>query len=388
MNRVLLFLTILSSLLFAASCGRFTPGQPHVEEQPAAKPLPPPSIVPLEPLAEKPDLELQKQIAEIAENAEGAVGVGAVMLETGDSVWLNRKGQFASQSVYKLPIAMAVLRMVDEGKTRLDSDVIIRPGDYVRRGFHSPIRNLNPQGTVMPLNEVVRYSISESDGSASDVLLDLAGGPSAVQQYLSGIGIKDFIVADSEKSISKDWETQFRNWATPEDSINLLRTIQQNHAGLSQATTSLLLQFMTDSDTGHRRLKRGIPAGSSLAHKTGTGGTEAEIPKTKTDQPPPTPTAPTPTPKTRPTPKTAPDRDKRDNENGRVTSATNDIGIITLPDGRHILIAVYIQNSTADGWIREKVIADIAEAVCDRWYGSNENEINNLTRRTLGSNDR
>ena len=146
MNRVLLFLTISSSLLYAAACGQFTPGQPHVEEQPAVRPLPPPTIVPLESLAEKPDLELQKQIAEIAEDAEGMVGVGAVMLETGDSVWLNRKGQFASQSVYKLPIAMAVLRMVDEGKTRLDGDVIIRPDDYVRRGFHSPIRNLNPRG--------------------------------------------------------------------------------------------------------------------------------------------------------------------------------------------------------------------------------------------------
>ena len=219
----------------------------------------------------------------------------------------------------------------------------------------------------MPLNEVVRYSISESDGSASDVLLDLAGGPAAVQQYLSSIGIKDFTVADSEKSISKDWETQFRNWATPEDSINLLRTIQQNHAGLSQATTSLLLQFMTDSDTGHRRLKRGIPAGSTLAHKTGTGGTEAEIPKSNANVVRQTPT-PTPTPKPRPTPKLTPDRNKRDAESPRITDATNDIGIITLPDGRHIFIAVYIQNSTADTWTHERVIADIAKAVCDRWY--------------------
>ena len=232
---------------------------------------------------------------------------------------------------------------------------------------------------------MVRYSISESDGSASDVLLDLAGGPLAVQQYLSSVGIKDFIVADSEKLISKDWETQFRNWATPEDSINLLRTIQQNRAGLSQATNSLLLQFMTDSDTGHRRLKRGIPAGATLAHKTGTGGTEAEIPKSNANVVRQTPT-PTPTPKPRPTPKPTPDRDKRDTDDHRVTSATNDIGIITLPDGRHILIAVYIQNSTAGGWIRERVIADIAKAVCDKWFGViPQNQSNVATRSNATS---
>jgi beta-lactamase class A len=56
-----------------------------------------------------------------------------------------------------------------------------------------------------------------------------------------------------------------------------------------------------------------------------------------------------------------------DVETHEVTSATNDVGIVTLPDGRHIILAIYIQDSTADGPTREKVIADIAKAVCDRW---------------------
>jgi beta-lactamase class A len=43
------------------------------------------------------------------------------------------------------------------------------------------------------------------------------------------------------------------------------------------------------------------------------------------------------------------------------------VGIITLPDGRHIAIAVYIADSSADMWQREKVIADIAAAVCEKW---------------------
>jgi beta-lactamase class A len=84
---------------------------------------------------------------------------------------------------------------------------------------------------------------------------------------------------------------------------------------------------MTDAETGHRRLRRGLPTGATLAHKTGTGGVQ-----------------------------------------DGVTSATNDIGIITLPDGRHILIAVYIENSSADAWTRNQVMTDIAKAVCQRWY--------------------
>jgi len=126
---------------------------------------------------EKIDQDLERAIAEIAQAAKGKVGVGALMLETGDAAYLNRQEHFAMQSVYKLPIAMAAMHQVDTGAYKVDSDISITPADYVRRGFHSPIRNLNPQGTVMRLDDVLRYSISESDGSANDVMLNIAGGP-------------------------------------------------------------------------------------------------------------------------------------------------------------------------------------------------------------------
>jgi len=292
-------------------------------ERPAAPDHPP----------ERVDRELQNRLAEISQKARSRVGIGAVMLETGDSAWVEREGRFATQSVYKLPIAMAALRLVDSGRLRIDQQIQIAPEDYVRWGFQSPIRNQYPQGTYLPLGEIVRYSISESDGSASDVLLDLAGGPEKVQQYLGEIGIRDFIVADSTKAISKDWETQFRNWATPRASIDLLRAIIDRQAGLGEQTTNLLLGAMTEAHFGRRRLRRGLPKGAVLAHKTGTGGSQRGV-----------------------------------------TSVTADVGIITLPDNRRILIAVYIENSPAGAWERNQMMADVAKAVCEKWYSEPDKE--------------
>ncbi|MEO8573271.1 MAG: class A beta-lactamase [Pyrinomonadaceae bacterium] len=325
MLRLFLIVTLLTSFACTRADIGDHAGNPVLPISPTPTATALPTFTPT-PIPEKVDVQLQTQLTKVAKDAKGKVGVGAVFFETGQAAFLDRTGHYPMQSVYKLPIAMAVLKMVDEKKARIDQDVNITPDDFVRQGFHSPIRNTNPQGTVLPLSEVLRFSISESDGTASDVILDLAGGPDAVMSYLNGIGITDMIVAHSEKSISKDWETQYRNWSTPEASIELLRALYERRANLTEEMTNFALNLMTQTETGNLRIKRGLPEGAALAHKTGTGGIEKGI-----------------------------------------TGATNDIGIITLADGRHILLAVYVSDSPENGAVRQKVIADIARAVIERW---------------------
>src|SRR5207253_8196592 len=96
--------------------------------------------------------------------------------------------------------------------------------------------------------------------------------------------------------------------------------------GRSETSQSRVLKSMTEATPGPNRLKGLLPAGTIVAHKTGTSGTE----------------------------------------NG-VTAATNDIGIITLPNGRHFAIAVFVSDSPVDEATREGVIAKIAKAVWDKW---------------------
>ena len=270
------------------------------------------------------NLELRNQIEQIAAGAKGRVGVAAVVLETGATVSLNSHDRFPMQSVYKLPIGMAVVKQVDAGKTKLDQKVSVTKKDFVRAGQHSPIRDKYPNGTEITVNELLRYAISESDGTASDVLMKLAGGPGAIQAYLTELKITDLTVLNTEKEIGQDWETQYRNWASPEAAVALLRALHERR-GLSESAHDLLLKFMIESTPGPKRLKGLLPAGTIVAHKTGTSGTE----------------------------------------NG-ITAATNDIGIITLPNGKHLAIAVFVSDSPADEATREGVIAKIAKAIWEK----------------------
>ncbi len=271
------------------------------------------------------DAELQEQLEQIAAAARGKVGIAALALETGENVSLNPHDHFPMQSVYKLPIGMAVMRQVDAGKITLDQKVPVTRSDFVRQGQHSSVRDQYPKGVELSVSELLRFSISESDGTASDVLMKLAGGAEAIQTYLNDHGISEMVVANTEKEIGQDWQTQYRNWASPGAAVALLRALHERQ-GLSETSQTLLLKFLTESTPGPKRLKGLLPAGPIVAHKTGTSGTE----------------------------------------NG-VTAATNDIGIITLPHGRHFAIAVFVSDSPADEATREGVIAKVALAVWDKW---------------------
>jgi beta-lactamase class A len=246
------------------------------------------------------------------------------VIETGETIAsLNAQEHFPMQSVYKLPISMAVMKQVDAGTIKLDQKVAVTKSDFVRAGQHSPIRDQNPAGVDLSVRELIRFAISESDGTASDVLIKLAGGPEAIQSYVSGLGINEMIVANTEKEIGKDWETQYRNYATPDAAVVLLRALHEKR-GLSESSQVLLLNYMIESTPGAKRLKGLLPPGTIVAHKTGTSGTEKGI-----------------------------------------TAATNDIGIVTLPNGKHVAIAVFVSDSPAEEATREGVIAKIAKAVWD-----------------------
>ena len=268
---------------------------------------------------------LRKQIEQIAVAAKGRVGVAAEVLESGESVSVNLHEHFPMQSVYKLPIGMAVLAQVDNKKLTLEQRVRVDKSDYVRLGQHSPIRDKNPNGVELSLSDVLRFAVSESDGTASDVLLKFAG-VEVVSKYLNELGINEIVVADSEKEIGKDWETQYRNWSSPHGALQLLRSLHERR-GLSEQSQQLLLKLMTETPTGPKRLKGLLPPTAVVAHKTGTSGTNAS----------------------------------------GVGAATNDIGLITLPDGRHLAIAVFVSDAQADLETRERVIAQIAKAAWDEF---------------------
>lgn len=268
---------------------------------------------------------LRARLTQAAAPANGRVGAAVALLGTGEAVAVAGDERFPMQSVFKLPLAMTVLDAVDRRTLRLDQSVRVTPTDFVSNRQHSPIRDQNPKGVTLPLSELLRAAASESDGTAADVLLRLVGGPEAVTAYVRALGVNGLTVAVTEKDMGRDPEAQYRNWATPVGAVALLRALDEGRA-LSPESRQHLLRLLAETPTGPNRIRGRLPAETPVAHKTGSSRTV----------------------------------------NG-VTAATNDIGIITLPDGRRVAVAVFVSGSPADDATRERVIADVARAAYDFW---------------------
>jgi beta-lactamase class A len=267
---------------------------------------------------------LQQKIQSIAADAQGKVSVACALPNSNLNCDLNPHAHPPMQSVFKAPLALTTLHLIELGKFSLDQQIRFLPRDRILPHTYSPLQDKYPDANVdVPLRELLRLAASLSDNTAADIVMRVIGGPAVVDAYMKSLGIDGFHIEDDEHGLAQSVSTQYRNWFEPAGAVQFLQRIVSN-SPLTREHTQLLLDWLKDSPTGPHRIKGELPAGTIVMHKTGLSGSA----------------------------------------NG-LTYATNDIGLITLPDGRRLAIVVFVTNSKADDATRDAVIARIAKAAYD-----------------------
>ena len=302
---------------------------------------------------------LEEKIRTIAATAGGTVGVSVLHLESGRGASLHGNERFPMASVFKLALAVELSARADRGAVRLDQKIFLAPADMRAGG---PLSEKAPDGGIAPtVGELLEAMLVDGDNTAADALLPLAGGPEVVTAQLDAVGLGDIRVDRSELELAFDatgatppprstrslaaigkaidavpeparreafdrFLADPRDTATPNALVQLLRQIAEGRR-LTPESRDRLLALMTRARTGPARLKGQLPAGTPVAHRTGSGA-----------------------------------------DFGRANVCTNDIGIVTLPGGRgRLVIAVLIKGSDRSLAAREKAIAEIARAAYDYW---------------------
>ena len=267
--------------------------------------------------------KLKKEIEKIVSETHAEVGAAIVDIENNFSLAVNNDRRYPMQSVFKFPLALAILDEVDKGTLQLDQKINVTKKDLLPNTW-SPLREKFPDGAEITLGDLIGYTVAQSDNNGCDILFRLLGGTDAVDKYVRRIGVKDIAIAATEEAMAKSWEVQFTNWNKPLSMARLLKNFY-NGKIVSQSSRDFLWKVMTETSTGTKRIKGLLPPDTIVGHKTGTSGT---------------------------------------NDAG-ITAATNDAGIVTLPNGKHFAIVVYVANSEDNTETRDAIIARIAKAVWD-----------------------
>lgn len=269
-------------------------------------------------------LSLHDKINVILLSKKATVGVSVLGFENGYKYNRNADRKLPMQSVFKFHIAAAVLDFVDQGKLSLDQKIHLDHSNLLENTW-SPLRDKYPNGGVeVPLSEILELTVAKSDNNGCDIMLKLLGGPKTVQKFMDAKGVKGFQIKNSEAEMHKDWNLQYKNYSTTQSAVDVLKKFYDGKL-LSKKSTDYLMNVMLSTSTGLNKLVEQLPKNTPVARKTGASGK---------------------------------------NDAG-LTGAENEIAIVTLPNGKHYAIAVFVNNSTETDAVNCKIISDISKAVWD-----------------------
>jgi beta-lactamase class A len=296
---------------------------------------------------------LRAEIKRLSETSGGTMGVAVVHLETGVGISIRGNERFPMASTYKVPVAVTLLQQVDKGTKKLSDRVEVTEEDLVTS--EGIAEHFQYSGIVLSLHNLLEPMLIVSDNTATDVLMENVGGPEHITKRMKDMGIKDIQVSRNTAALIRDFvgmpqppvgqkrsllkelkaftpeeidkmakkvNTEFskdpQDTATPDAMAALLKKIWDGSI-LSNKSTALIKDIMLRCATGKNRLKGILPIGTPVAHKTGTiGGT------------------------------------------------TNNVGVMTLPNGKgHLIVAAFIKDSSLTYDQRDRAIAEVARAAHD-----------------------
>ncbi|MFN2099559.1 serine hydrolase [Altererythrobacter sp. MF3-039] len=287
------------------------------------------------------DPGLERRIAMVADGDRGRIGVYAIDLTTGKEIGILADQRFPMASTSKVAIAATFLAGVDEGKWSLTSEYPLP-----RRG-----------GTYLSAQRHLDLMISKSCNDCTDALLEVVGGPSAVNKWMKDAGIEGFqlnrymsALVREDGDVDPASHIVLRDSATPRAMGQLLAGIYRGK-WLSAYSRHVLLRAMEETTTGKKRMPEGVPMSANLAHKTGT-----------------------------------------------LSRTASDIGIFHTPDGRAIAAAIYVTGQSTSMAAengnrglklearrnRDMRIASIARALYDGYAGENPAQVWTSARQRPG----
>ncbi len=257
-------------------------------------------------------LSLPRALAALESANDGRLGVAVIDTGSGERSGYRLEERFAMCSTFKMLLVAAVLQRVDGGRERLDRLEAIPAQPLVG---HSPLTEVHAGGS-MSVMALCAAILTQSDNTATNVMLATLGGPDGITQFARSIGDPVTRLDRTETSLNEARPGDPRDTTSPEAMAGNLRAVLLGKV-LTAASRERLTQWMIANQSGQTRLRARLPEGWRAGDKTGSN----------------------------------------------LENTAGDIGILWPPQGAPVLVAAYVTECVGPEEKRAAMLAEVGRLV-------------------------
>ncbi len=205
------------------------------------------------------DFQSLREKLQVYENREDyTVSIYFEYFPTGANISVHKDDKIWPASLIKIPVAMAALKKVQDGKWSLDNELVILDQD--KDSEFGALYKL-PTGTTLTIRKLLEEALINSDNTAHFILLRNLEGEELEDVFVH-LGMDD--VVDGLKKNKKDEETD--NRITAKRYSIFFRSLY-NATFLNQKYSEFFLSILSKAPKEY--LSLGLPDGVEFVHKTG-----------------------------------------------------------------------------------------------------------------------
>lgn len=226
------------------------------------EPPPEPRKAVEQPIRDAEWAEMVDGLDKLSRAYRGRVGIYIRDLETGRTWEYNADKLFPSASLIKVPIMAAVFEKMQSGAFTLDTQIKLTRRERV--GGSGSLKWVR-DGTSLSVMEIIYKMITESDNTATKMLIDHVG-----MDYLAasfrGLGLEHTNITPEGMSL-RSGRVARENYTTAREMGSLLERIYAGEL-VNREASEFMLDVMKHTKS-RSRLRRGLPMGWEIGHKTG-----------------------------------------------------------------------------------------------------------------------
>ncbi|MEU6713549.1 class A beta-lactamase [Nonomuraea sp. NPDC046802] len=212
------------------------------------------------------EAQVKKELRALEASFKGRIGAYAIDTATGKTVTYRAGERFPMLSTFKAPLCAAVLNRARTSEPGLMGRLVKWTAADMKPNSPVTEKHLKDGLTV---SQLCSAAVTVSDGTASNLLLKLIGGPAGLTAYFRTL--KDPV------SRMDRWHPELNDW-TPKDKRDTttpaaiardLRVLATGTA-LHAKDREQFIAWLLANKTGAERIRAGLPKTWTIADRTGT----------------------------------------------------------------------------------------------------------------------